>query len=127
MSRRFVRVGYDRIVQPYYDHNAIKLFVSRAIEAGERGTQAQLARALKVPPPTITKWSQRQTCPSPEYWPVIEEFFGWEPDTIAGVGGLAPSTISAVETAILGAAELDDDEQDALLRMYHVIVARRSL
>lgn len=104
----------------YYDAVAISTYVSRAIKDGDRGTQAGLSRAAGVSPPTIDKWKNMHTCPSHTYWPAIEEFFGWEPGTLAGVGGVAPTTTTEVETAILQAKELDDDEKHVMLSVYRL-------
>lgn len=53
-----------------------------------RGLKSDLARAAGVKGATITKWAAGQVCPSPEHWPVIEQFFGLEPGRIARVGGV---------------------------------------
>lgn len=123
----YVRDGYALRVRHHYDASAIRLYVSRAIDEAPRGTQSALGRAIDVPAPTINKWTQRQTCPSPEYWPGIERYFGWEPGTLAQVGGLEPTVVTEVEAAILGAGELTEDEREALLRLYYVLRDRRAV
>ena len=110
----------------YYDAEAIKTYVSRAIEDGPRGTQSGLARAVGAPQPTINKWKKMQTCPGHEYWPAIEEYFEWKPGTLAGVGGMAPITVTEVQAAIARDAELDSRQRKFLLDAYDMITGRRA-
>jgi hypothetical protein len=114
-------------VRHYYDAEAIKMYFGRAIEDAPRGTQSALSRTIGVPTPTINKWAQRQTCPSPEYWSKIEDYFGWDHGTLAQVGGLQPTVVTEVEQAILGADELSEDEREILLRMYYVLRDRSTV
>ena len=109
----------------YYDATAIKAHVSRAIKEGKRGTQSELARAVGVPQPTVNKWKKEQTCPSHEYWPAIERHFGWDEGTLAGVGGMTPTKLTPVETALLQDEEMTDKERAVLLDMYYLITGRR--
>ena len=102
-------------VEHYYDNHAINVLVQQAIKDAPRGTQAELARHVGVPPATVNRWAKRLNCPGHEHWPAIESFFGWPAGTIEGVGGVGPSTLGQTEAAILGDKRFTEDQRMTLL------------
>lgn len=103
---------------------AVKVYVARAINDGARGTQTGLARHLRLPSATIHKWAKRIHCPAREQWPGIEEYFGWEPGTIAGVAGVVHHGVEDVEAAIMRDPYLDEEGRDLMLHTFRYFAAR---
>lgn len=106
-----------------YDSKALGKYVADLIEVAPRGTQAKLARHMGVAVQTVNKWAQRSCAPVQENWPGIESYFGLEEGTLAGLGGVGEQKLSTLEAAIYDAAELDDDQRDAMLRVYRAFTA----
>lgn len=108
-----------------YESQVIRTYVSGLLEHAPRGTQAKLARYLDAPVQTINKWAQNSTCPSSQNWPGIERFFGLEPGTIAGLGGLSEQKLSDAETALLNDEDLTDEDRETVLRVYRSLRTAR--
>lgn len=71
-----------------YDTSAVLRLVADQLDGAASGTQADLARALRITPTTVNRWARRLTSPPPKYWEGIEAFSGWKTDTIARKAGL---------------------------------------
>lgn len=65
-----------------YKSDVLTSMISKELDLRPRGAKTRLAEATGVTPQTITKWSKGEVQPEPERWPLIEQFFGWDPGEI---------------------------------------------
>jgi len=52
-----------------------------------RGSRSALADACEVRPASVTGWLRQGNLPTPEKWPVIEEFCSWPSGRVADLVG----------------------------------------
>jgi transcriptional regulator with XRE-family HTH domain len=93
--------------------------------------QEQLARLLGTTQSSISGWINGKYEPAAGTVFGIERALALEPGHLSRPLGYLPvdavSTPVGVESAILQSAELDDDEKDALVAVYHVLAEHQGI
>lgn len=68
---------------------AVRDLVRDAIAAAPRGSKSALARSCGVTPSAVQRWADGTTAPDPDYWPAIEQHFGWRDGHLSKIAGYA--------------------------------------
>lgn len=82
--------------------DAVTAVIADLIKQRGRGTNRELADALGVTEPTVSRWSHGKAQASPEYWEGIERFFGLE------VGALGLAGVDVTRKLVQLEAEIQE-------------------